>query len=119
MQNLLAVVEVFDKLRDAAGVAKLGALGFARLRIGRALVGQRDFQSLVEEGELAQALRQRVVVVFRDGEDGLVGQEVNFGAAPLGVAGLRSSWSAGRSDNPVRRCASRQISTFEFLAETH
>ena len=79
---------MLDEFGDAAGVAEFGALGLAGLGIGGALVGQRDFEALVEEGELAQTLGQRVVVVFGDGEDGLVGQEVDLGAAPLAGAGL-------------------------------
>jgi hypothetical protein len=58
-------------------------LALAGLGVGGALVGERDFQALVEEGELAQALGQGVVVELGDGEDGLVGQEVDLGAAPL------------------------------------
>ena len=51
-----------------------------------ALVGERDEQALVQERQFAQALRERVEVVFGGGEDALVGQEMNFGAA--------SSWLA-------------------------
>ena len=79
---------MLDEFRDAAGIFELGALGFAGLRIGGALVGQRDLKALVQEGEFAQALRQGVVVVLGDGENGLVGQEVNLGAAFLAGARL-------------------------------
>ena len=72
VQHALAAVQVLDELGDAAVVLELGALGLAGLRIGGALVGQRDQQALVEERHLAQALRQRVVVVFGDGENFLV-----------------------------------------------
>src|SRR5205814_9940293 len=61
-------------------------LGFAGLRIGGALVGQRDQQSLVEECQFAQALRQRVVVVLGGSKDGTVGKEVNLRAAFFGGA---------------------------------
>ena len=64
VQHLLAAVQVLDELRDAAVVLELRLLGLARLGIGRALVGERDQQALVQEGEFAQALRQRVEVVF-------------------------------------------------------
>ena len=88
VQHLLAAIEMLDELGDAAVVLELGVLGLAGLRIGGALIGQRDQQSLVEECEFAQALRQRVVVIFGRGEDGTVGQEVNLGSALLGRAGL-------------------------------
>ena len=94
MQHGLAAIEVLDELRDAACVAELGALRLAGLGIGGALIGQRDFQSLVQEGEFAQPLRQRVVVVFGRGEDGLVRKEVNLGAALL--ARSRFAQFAGR-----------------------
>ena len=55
-------------------------LALAGLGVGGALVGERDLQALVEEGEFAQALGQRVVVELGDGEDGAVGQEVDLGA---------------------------------------
>jgi hypothetical protein len=88
MQHLLAAVEMLDELGDAAGVFELGAAGFAGFGVGGALVGERDLEALVEEGHLAQALGQRVVVELGDGEDGLVGQEVDLGAAALAGAGL-------------------------------
>ena len=78
VQHLLAAIEMLDELRDAAVVLEVGMLGFARLRIGRALVGQRDQQSLIQERQFAQPLRQRVVVVFGRGENAAIGQEVNL-----------------------------------------
>ena len=62
VQNLLAAVEVLDELGNAAGILELSAAGFAGLGVGGALVGERDFQALVQEGHLAQSLGQRVVV---------------------------------------------------------
>ena len=88
VQDGLAAVEMLDELGDAAGVAELGAAGFAGLGVGGALVGERDFQALVEEGHLAQPLGERVVVELGGGEDGLVGQEVDLGAATLAGAGF-------------------------------
>ncbi len=88
VQHLLAAVQMLDELGDAAVVLELGALGLAGLRVGGALVGERDHQTLVQESQLAQALRQCVVVVFRRGEDGFVGHEVNFGSVILGGSGL-------------------------------
>ena len=79
VQNLFAAIEMLDELRDAAVVLELGALGFASLRIRSTLVGQRDDQAFVQKGQFAQPLRQRVVVVFERGEDGLVGHEVDLG----------------------------------------
>ena len=94
VQDLLAAVQMLDELGDAAGVLELCVLGFAGLGVGGALVGQRDLQTLVQEGELAQPLRQGVEVVLGDGEDGLVGQEVDLGAALLAGARLASAcWS--------------------------
>ena len=69
VQNLLAAIQVLDELGDAAVVLELSVLRFAGLRIGGALVGQRDQQAFVQESQFAQALRQRVVVVFSRGED--------------------------------------------------
>ncbi len=93
VQHRLAAIEMLDELGDAAGIFELGALGFAGLGVGGALVGERDLEALVEEGHLAQPLGQRVVVVLGGGEDGLVGQEVDLGAAPL--AGARLAQLAG------------------------
>ncbi len=59
---------------------KVWVLGFAGLGVGGALVGEGDLDALVEEGELAQAVGERVVVVLVHGEDGLIGQEVDLGA---------------------------------------
>ena len=50
-------------------------LGLAGLGIGGALVGERDQQALVQEGQFAQALRQGVLVVLGDGENLAVGNE--------------------------------------------
>ena len=88
VQHGLAAVEVLDELGDAAGVFELGAAGFAGLGVGGALVGEGDFEALVEEGHLAQALGEGVVVELGGGEDGLVGEEVDLGAAALAGAGL-------------------------------
>ena len=63
-------------------------LGSPGLRIGGALVGERDQQALVQERQLAQALRQRVIVVFQHSENFAVRNEVNLGAALLGRARL-------------------------------
>ena len=88
VQDGLAAVQVLDELGDAAIELEFRALGLAGFGIGRALVGERDQQSLVEECQLAQALRKRVVVVFGDGEDRGVGHEVHFGSALLRIARL-------------------------------
>src|SRR5271165_4703365 len=88
MQHRLAAVQVLDELGDTAVELELGTLGLAGLGIGGALVGERDQQTLVEEGQLAQALRQGVVVVFGGSEDRGVRNEMDFGAALLGVTRL-------------------------------
>src|ERR1039458_6098943 len=79
---------MLDNLRDDTCVAKFGTLRLAGLGIRSALVGKRDLKALVEESHLAQALGQGVVIEFCGGEDALVGQEVNLGAAPLAGACL-------------------------------
>ena len=96
VQDLLALVQVLDELGDAAGVLEVCVLGFAGLGVGGALVGEGDLEALVEEGELAQALGEGVVVVLGDGEDGLVGQEVDLGAPRLDGAHLAERWRWGR-----------------------
>ena len=90
VERLLAAVEVLDEFGDAAVVFEFGALGFAGLGVGLALVGERDDQALVQERQFAQALRERVEVVFEGGgENCFVGNEVNFGAGLyFGGAGL-------------------------------
>ena len=69
VQHLFAAVQVLDEFGDAAVVLEVGGLGIASLGVGGALVGERDQQAFVQEGELTQALRQRVVVIFGDGEE--------------------------------------------------
>ena len=86
VQHRLAFVQVLDEFGDPAGVLEFQPLVLARLGIGGALVGEGDHQALVEERQLAQALRQRVEVVLGDGEDCLVGSEVDLGAALLARA---------------------------------
>src|SRR5579872_3547626 len=81
MENALAPVEMLDEFRDSTGVFEFQPLGFAGLGVCLALISKRDLQAVVQEGELAKALGQRVKVVLRDGEDFLIGQEVDFGAA--------------------------------------
>ncbi len=80
VEDGLALVEELDELGDAAGVLEGLGAGFAGLGVGGALVGEGDLDALVEEGELAEAVGEGVVVVFVDGEDGFVGQEVDLGA---------------------------------------
>ena len=88
VQYILAAVQMLDELGDAAVVLELGALGLAGFRIGRALVGEGDEQALVQKGKLAQALRQRVLVVLGGGENLAVGNEGDRGAAPLAGTGF-------------------------------
>ena len=57
VQDPLAFVQMLDEFGDAAGEAEFGGLVAA-------LVVERDFQALVQEGEFAQALRQNFVAVF-------------------------------------------------------
>ena len=94
VQHLLALVEMLDEFGDAAGVQELGGL----LRVD-ALVGEGDFQALVEERQLAQAVGQGVVVEHRRLHDGGVGLEGDAGSglAP-GLAGFgqRRLWECRR-----------------------
>ena len=86
MQHLLAAVQMLHEFGDAAGVLEFVLLGLVGLGIGGALVGQSDEQALVEEGQLAQALAERIEVVFGGGENLFIGDEVHLGAAFLGGA---------------------------------
>ena len=88
VQNLLASVDVLDELGDTAGVLELLVLALTGLGIGGALVGQVNLQALVQERELAQPLRQGVVVEFGYGKDRLVGEKVDLGAFALAWAHL-------------------------------
>ena len=88
VQHLFALVDVLDKLCDPAGVLELLVLALAGLRIGGALVGEMNLKAFVKEGELTQALSEGVVVELGYGEDGLVGQEVDFSAAAFAWAHL-------------------------------
>ena len=56
VQHLLAAVQMLDEFRDAAGVFEFVALGLSSLGVGGALIGERDEQTLVQKGQLAQAL---------------------------------------------------------------
>ena len=53
MQHALAAIQVLDEFGDAAGEAELGFLA-------RSLVIERDFQALIQKGQFAEALRERV-----------------------------------------------------------
>ena len=67
-------VEVLHELLEAAlGVERV------RLLLAHALVGERDHHALVEERELAEPHRQRVVAVHEIGEDLRVGLELDLG----------------------------------------
>src|SRR6185312_1041827 len=79
-----ALVQVLDEAGDAVVVLEALRFELTGLRIGRALVGQRDLDALVEEGELTQTLCERVVVVLGGGKDGAVGEKVNLRSAALG-----------------------------------
>src|SRR5579862_4555394 len=81
VQHLLAPVEVLDEFGDPAVVFEFGVLGLAGFRVGGTLVGQRDNQALVQKGQFAQPLGERVVVVFGRREDAAVRQKVNLGSS--------------------------------------
>src|SRR5713226_9365691 len=77
----LAAVEMLDELGDAAGEAEFGAFFSA-------LVGQRDLQALVQEGEFAKALRQRVEAEGCLIEDGGIRVKRDFRSGFAGLSGL-------------------------------
>ena len=88
VQDGFALVEVLDELRDAADVLVHLLAGFAGFSVGGALVGEGNFDALVEKGKLAQAVGERVEVVFGHRKDGLIRQEVDLGAFAWGRAHL-------------------------------
>ena len=100
----LVRVEEGHELADAAAVEVLGALAFA------SFVLEDDVDAGVEEGELAQPLRERVVAELAGLEDLAVRLERDLGAAPLGRAGdlelgrrlRRARTSAGRPGRSAR-----------------
>src|SRR4029450_11672402 len=61
MQHRLAAIHVFDEAADAAGIGEVLALAIA-------LVDELDLRPVVEERELADALRQDVVVAIAPSE---------------------------------------------------
>src|ERR1035438_4118403 len=88
MQDLLTAIQVLYKFSNTACVAERGRARLTGFDVGGALVGERDFQSFVQEGQFPQTLGKGVVVELGGGEDGLIGQEVNLGSAPLAAADL-------------------------------
>ena len=79
VQHLLAGVDELDEALDAAGEGEVVVLVVA-------LVDQADADAVVQEAQLAQALGEDVVVEVDVREDLEVGQEVDLGAALLGLA---------------------------------
>ena len=79
VQRRLGAVEVGDELAQPLGREELGVPGLVA-----PLVGQADPHALVEEGQLAEPLLQRVVVEVDLGEDLGVGQEADLRAGGLG-----------------------------------
>src|SRR6266478_124359 len=81
VQRGFAAVEMLDEFGDAAGKTKLRAL------LG-ALVGERDFQALVQEREFAKALRQRVEAEGGLIENGSIRVKRDFRSRFTGFSGL-------------------------------
>ena len=90
VQHRLIAVDELDKPLHAAGKGEVFLLA-------RELVHQPDLDAVVEEGQLAQPLRQDVVVILDRAEGGGARQEMHLGAAALGRAGLLQR----RGGNPV------------------
>ena len=80
VQDPFAFVQVLDEFGDAAGEAELGFLAAA-------LVIERDFQAFVQEGEFAEALRERVVTVDGLAENLGVGVKSDFRSGLARLAG--------------------------------
>src|SRR5262249_50295238 len=81
VKGALAAVEMLHELADSTGKAELG--GFLAT-----LIGQTDFQTLVEKCELAQTLRERVIAIGRLVEDGRIRVKSDFRAGLAGLASL-------------------------------
>ncbi len=85
VQHAFAFIQVLDELGDAADELELG-----NARRILALVGQRDFQALVQERQLAQPRGQGVEVELGRVHDGRIGFEGDLRAGlASGFAGLR------------------------------
>ena len=85
-EGFLALVDVADELLEPlVGVEDLAAGPV--LFVALALVGERQGDAGVEEGQVAQAVGQRAVVVDCLGEDVGVGMEGDGGAGVGGLAG--------------------------------
>src|SRR6202522_977106 len=80
VQDAFAFVEVLDEFGDAAGEAELRFFAAA-------LVIERDFQAFVEEGEFAEALRERVVAIDGIAENFGIGVKSDLGAGLARLAG--------------------------------
>jgi len=79
VQHRFDPVHVLDETFYAARVREVFALAVA-------MVDQLDLHAVVEEGQFADALGEDVEVELDLAEDFLVGQEMHFGAAILGLA---------------------------------
>ena len=79
VQHGLGAVDVLDETLDATGEGKVFFLHVA-------LIHQADLDTVIEEGQLPQALGEYVVVILDDPEDFLVRHEMHFRAALFGVA---------------------------------
>src|SRR5262249_39561659 len=88
VQDAFAPIQVLDELSDTAGVFEFQTLSLAGLGVSLALISQRDLQAVIQEGQFAQALGQRIEVIFRDGQDFLVRKEMDLGAAFFGSSGF-------------------------------
>ena len=114
MEELLASVQVLNEFGNTAVVFELDRLSFARFRVCGALVGQRDLETFVQEGQFAQALGQGVEVIFCNCEDALVRQEMDFGSC-LDFRGAGFLQLAGGLAFGVRLLPSESVTPdFEF-----
>ena len=87
-QLLAVLVEVGDEVAQTLVAEEVVGTHGGSVLLHLAEVGDIDFDTFVEVGQLAHALQQGVVLVLGDGEDGIVGVEGNLRALFVGGAHL-------------------------------
>ena len=69
MQRALVLIEVLHEFSNATAVLELSVFGLARLAVSCSLIRERDRQAFIEKREFAEALCERVIVVFNGREN--------------------------------------------------
>ena len=80
IQRGLALIQVLDKFPDSAFIVERPL--FPRLH---PLIGERDAESLCQERGLAQSLLERIKIIFKCLENGIVRQESDLGSGLLRI----------------------------------